>query len=370
MPPNGRRLLVPCALALLTRASPAQRPDSTSASPEGAVYRTWNAYVASKQGRFAANAGTRSPLWLGTEQDRWPMFDLAGIYLPDGAVHEVVSIRRTGRADEYELVARFRSAEGRDSTAMTITVYGVRDRGRWVLANALPRKTAHWKRYVVGQMTYFVDPRLRFSSSRATQAVAFVDSLADAFALPRLAPTDYYVATSVDVALEILGVKTAQRYGANGGFSKPVNHQVFSGIPSQGENYRHELAHLVLRPLFTNSTTTLLASEGAATWLGGTGGTDFRGAVRELANYLRKNPAVTLESIVFRSSTPQSVRYATGAVLCEMLARRGGAAAIAAFHRAGPGPVQVRDELVRLLGRPWSVITIEWRALVMRLAST
>jgi len=262
---NARSLLAACALFLASGASAAQRPDSTSASPEGAIYRVWNAYIASKHGRFAANAGARSALWISTEQERWPMFDLAGFYIPDGAVHRVESIRRTGRGEEYELVARFRGAGARDSLAMTVTVYGVREGGRWVLANALPRTTAHWQRHVVGPITYIVDPLLTFSPARARQALAFSDSVATAFSLPRLGPTDYYVASSVDLALERLGVTTTQRYGAAGGFSKPVNRQVFSGIPAQGENYRHELAHLVLRPLFNGSTTTLLASEGVAT---------------------------------------------------------------------------------------------------------
>lgn len=297
------------------------------------------------------------------------MFDLAGFYMPDGAVNEVMSIRRSGDANEYELVARFRSTGQRDSAAMTVTVFGVREGGRWVLANALPRTTARWPRHAVGPITYVVDPRLTFSLTRARQALAFSDSVAKAFTLPRLGPTEYYVASSVDVAMASLGVKTTQRYGAAGGFSKPVNHQIFSGIPTQGENYRHELVHLILRPLFNGSTTTLLASEGVATWLGGTGGTDFRGSVRGLAKYLTENPTVTLDSLMDAGSRPQSMRYTAGAVLCEMLARRGGARSIAAFHTAGPGLAQVRAELVRLLGRTWPVIVSEWRALVAQLAS-
>jgi hypothetical protein len=295
------------------------------------------------------------------------MFDLAGFYIPDGAHNEVESIRRTG-ANEYKLVARFRNHGEHDSTSMTITVFGVREGDRWVLANALPRTTANWEHHVVGPITYIVDPKLRFSRSRARQAVVFTDSLAQAFALPRVRTADYYVMSSVDVAMESLGVRTRQRYGAAGGFSKPVNHQVFSGIPSQGEYYRHELAHLVLRPLVNGSTTTLLASEGVATWLGGTGGADFRGAVRTLSQYLNENPAITLDSIIGAASSPQSVRYTAGAILCEMLARHGGAGAIAVFHSAGPGVAQVRAALVRTLGRTWPAIAGEWRALVVQLA--
>lgn len=296
------------------------------------------------------------------------MFDLAGFYLPDGAVNRVESIRRTGRADEYELVARFRRTGDHDSSTMIVTVFSVREGDRWVLANALPRTTARWQRRVVGPITYFVDPRLKFSPARAQQALEFVDSVAKAFALPRIGPTDYYVASSVDVAMESLGVRTTQRYGAAGGFSKPVNHQVFSGIPSQGENYRHELAHVVLRPLFNGSTSTLLASEGLATWLGGTGGNDFRGSVRALSKYLSENPTVTLDQIIDSGSVPQPIRNTAGAVICEMLARHGGARSIVAFHNAGVA--QVRATLVRVLDRTWPVIASEWRAIVVQLAST
>jgi hypothetical protein len=127
-----------------------------------------------------------------------------------------------------------------------------------------------WKRYTVGQIGYVVDPELIFDSAKARSAVAFVDSLASAFDVPALGPLEYYVTSSVDVAMDILGADFPVKYGPHGGFSKPVNHQTFSGIPSLGENYRHELTHLVLSPLFMGNTTTILASEGVATWLGGT----------------------------------------------------------------------------------------------------
>lgn len=347
--------------------------DTSSGTPEAAIYRVWKAYLESKHGQFAGNAGTPSTLWLSSEQAKWPMYDLAGFYLPDGAVPEVLTIRptstRAGRA--YEIVTRFRSAgsprpDSPSTTALTMTVYAVSAGNSWVLANALPRTTEGWRRETVGQITYFIDPRLKFDSVKAHRAVAFVDSLALVFGVPRLGPLDYYVTPSVDVALDILGVDLPVKYGPGGGFSNPVNRQLFSGIPTLGEDYRHELTHLVLRPLLQGGTMTILASEGVATWLGGTEGVDFPAAVRDLGRYLSAHPEVTLDSILESGSIPQASKYASGAVLSAMLFDAGGVAAIKEFLLAGPGPADVGAALVRLLHRPWATILADWRTNVER----
>src|SRR2546422_5180094 len=40
--------------------------------------------------------------------------------------------------------------------------------------------------------------------------------------------------------------------------SQPVNHQLLSGIPAVGEDYRHELAHMVIMPLLMGRPTLYL----------------------------------------------------------------------------------------------------------------
>ena len=119
-----------------------------------------------------------------------------------------------------------------------MTVYAVLENGQWGLANALPRKTARWQRETVGQITYFVEPGLAFDRDKARRGVAFLDSLTAAFGVPRVATLDYYVTSSADAALNILGAEVPEKYGPHGGFSKPVNHQLFSGTPTLGEDYR------------------------------------------------------------------------------------------------------------------------------------
>lgn len=306
------------------------------------------------------------------EQAQWPMYDLAGFYLPDHAVPEVQSITPVNAAVDsaHLIVTRFwPEGTARDSTtkpALTMTVYARREVGRWVLANALPFSTSTWVHETRGRVTYHVAPALRFNETRAVRAAAFVDSLATAFGVPAPSRIDYYVTESVDQALEILGVVFPERFGAAGGFAKPVNFQVFSGIPELGEEYRHEIAHVVLLPIVRGSGTSLLASEGVPTWFGGTAGRDFQGSVRHLAQLLRAEPQLTVDRIVDDVSVPSDIRNAAGAVLAEMVHEAGGVDAVRDYVRAPERGM--REVLMRLLERPWPAIVQDWRLRVDQIA--
>jgi len=344
---------------------------------ELAVRRVWDEYLASKNGQFAANAGTPSRLWSASEQAQWSMYDLAGFYLSDQSVSEVLSVTPVNAAVDtaYRIVTRFwpASPTPRDSSTkpvLTMTVYARREGARWVLSNALPFLTSTWVRETRGRIAYRVAPGLRFDASKAVRAAEFVDSLAAAFGVPAPERIDYYVTESVDQALEIIGVVVPERFGAAGGFAKPVNFQVFSGIPALGEDYRHELAHVVLLPIIRGSSTSLLASEGVPTWFGGTAGRDFHGSVRHLASLLRDQPQLTLDEIVDRRDVAAEIRNAAGAVLAQMLNESGGGDAVREYLRTPGSHRAIREALERLLQRPWPTIVTEWRRRVDRIAAT
>jgi hypothetical protein len=360
-----------CVLAA-TLSSCASAPSRTS---ELAVRRTWDEYLASKKGQYGRYAGEPSPLWDATEQRMWPMYDLAGFYLADGAIPEVLSVTRVGaRADTaYQIITRFwpQGTTTRDSSTvpeLTMTVYARRDAGRWVLANALRYKTASWRRETRGRVTFRVAPTLQYSDVRATRAAAFVDSLASTFNVAPPPRLDYYSTESVDQALEILGVVIPRRFGAGGGFAKPVNFQVFSGIPNLGEEYRHEIAHVILLPIIRGSSTSLLASEGVPTWFGGTAGRDYRSSVRYLDSVLTAQPQLTLDKVLDDMSVPSEVRNAAGAVLAEMLHETGGVEAVREYLRTPERGI--RDVLMRSLQRPWREVSTTWRDRVHRIAAT
>lgn len=342
---------------------------------EQVVRQLWNEYLASKRGQFAMNAGQPSRQWSASEQAQWSMYDLAGFYLPDQVVPEVLSVTpvRPGADSAYQIVTRFwpEGTTARDSSTkpvLTMTVYARREEGRFVLANALPYRTSAWVRETRGRVTFRVAPALRFDATRAARAAAFVDSLAAAFGVAPPPRLDYYVTESVDQALEILGVVFPGRFGAGGGFAKPVNFQVFSGIPALGEEYRHEIAHVVLLPITRGSSTSLIASEGVPTWFGGTAGRDFQGSVRHLDSLLRAQPQLTLDNIVDDMGVPSDIRNAAGAVLAEMVHEASGVDAVREYLRT-PGR-GIRDVLTRLLKRPWPTIVEDWQRRVDRIAAT
>ena len=340
---------------------------------ELAVRHVWAEYLASKSGQFATNAGKPSTHWSVAEQAQWPMYDLAGFYLPDQAIPEVLSVTPVDAAVDsaYQLVTRFwpQGTTTRDSSTkpvLTMTVYARREGGRWELANALPFSTSSWVRETRGRITFRVAPALRFDETKAARSAAFVDSLATAFGVQPPPRIDYYVTESVDQALEILGVVVPERFGAAGGFAKPVNAQVFSGIPALGEEYRHELVHLVLLPIIRGSSTSLIASEGVSTWFGGTAGRDFQGSVRYLASLLRAQPQLTLDKIITDMSVSSDIRNAAGAVLAEMVHDAGGVDALREFLRT-PGR-GIQEVVERLLQHPWPEIADAWRQRVDRIA--
>ena len=360
------------ALAILAGASctqpPANRFDTAGLTGDAAaVYRTWRTYLESKHGRYSAGAHVPSPLWSSAERRRWPLYDLVGAYLPDGAEPEVIGLERVAGADEYRITTRFFSGDpevrpAKWETKLTTTVYAVREGDDWRLGNALPRNTRAWRRDTVGPITYVFAPGYPYDRARAERAVAFTDSLADAFGVPRLAPLTYYLTSSVDEVYAIMGLESDVKFGPVGGAAQPVNRQLFSGIPAVGEDYRHELAHLVLAPL-VSARTSFLMSEGVPTWLGGTTGMDFPAAARELAKVLVGRPAVSLDSVV-ASRLPSPQLYAGAAVLVAMTFERGGTGAVKELFDAGAGD-ELRASLERLLGHPWPSIAADWRARVI-----
>lgn len=349
----------------------AARPwaDSSARGPEAEIYRTWLQYLESKGGQYRRGAFRPSPYWLASEQQQWRVYDLAAFYLPDSAVPEVLSIGPVADLPgEYRVVTRFRSDNENNamrSRTVTVTVFAMRSRDGWVLANALPRLTRTWRRETLGRITYVMEPGYPFDRGRAERAAAFVDSLASALGVPRIDPLTYFLASSSDEVYRIIGLETDKKWGPVGGVAQPTNHQLFSGIPAVGEDYRHELTHIIILPLM--GRTTYFVSEGVPTWLGGTSGMDFPTAARGLATFLREHLDVTLDSIL---SVPYPVAqfYPAGAVLVQLVYDRAGTDAVKALFDCGPTMPEFRAGLERLLGRPWGSIAADWRQLALSFA--
>lgn len=356
---HAAAIVVGCGLALAC--------GQHAQAPRAQIYRTWMHYLDASGRHYHLGAFRPSPYWVSSEQHQWRVYALALAYLPDSAIPQVLSIEPVpDSSGEYRVVTRFTSANENNplrSRTATVTVFAVPSPDGWRLANALPRLTRLWRRDTVGPITYVYAPSYPFQRDRAERAASFVDSLAAALGVPRPDHLTYYLTSSDDEVYHIMGVDTDKRWGPVGGVAQPTNHQLFSGIPAIGEDYRHELTHMVILPLMTGRTTYLV-SEGVPTWLGGTTGMDFRTAAQGLAAFLRAHPSVTLDSIM-DGRFPVAQFYPAAAVLVSMVYARGGTAALKSLFEEGPSTRDLRRALVQLFARPWPGIAAEWRQRVM-----
>ena len=333
---------------------------------EADILQAWVQYLQSTAGSYAQAACRPSALWVASDQQRWPCYHLAGNYIADGAAPEILSIRRStigGAADgddAYVVVTRFQEDSARSPTqsrTVELTVFAQRTGRDWKFSTALPRYTRLWERRVVGPFTYVIEPGIAFNRQRADSAVAFMDSIVAMFAVPRPAPLTYYLHSTMGAAFRAMGLVPDHEIGPVGALAQPNNQQLFSGIPALGENYRHELAHIALRPLLGNAS--YFVSEGVPTWLGGTVGMDFPAAARALAVFLDAHPTVTLDSIL-AGRAPQGQFYQGGAVFVQIAYERGGVVAVRALFDAGGEP-SFKSAMERLFGEPWPAIARRWR---------
>ena len=341
--------------------------DSTAQTPQAQIYRTWMQYLDASGGHYTRAAFTPSPYWVASEQQRWHVYALALAYLPEGAAPDVLTIEpTTDSSGEYRVVTRFTAANENNamrSRTATVTVFAVPSPTGWLLANALPRLTRTWHRDTVGPITYVYASQYPFRRDSAQHAAAFVDSLAAALGVPPPEHLTYFLTSSDEQVYQIMGLETEKRWGPVGGVAQPTNYQLFSGIPALGEDYRHELTHIVILPLMSGNTTYLV-SEGIPTWFGGTTGMDYATAVRGLAGFLREHPTVSLDSIM-DGHYPVAQFYPAAAVLVSMVYARGGTEAVKSLFDDGPTNQDLRSGLTHLLGQPWDGIAMQWRELVL-----
>jgi len=251
-------------------------------------------------------------------------------------------------------------------------VYATRERGRWVLANALPRLTSEWSHETIGRIRFVFPKTHRFVRARAAATSAFVDSLAAAFEMAPPPTIGYYFTDDLMQTLSAAGLEFFP-LGADtvGGRSMDIDRLVFIGSSSHGEEYRHELAHVVLGPFLAPFNAAGLVREGLMTWTGGSAGLTFPELMPGLKGYLDAHPDVTLENILTdppaRTGT-LDVGYDGIAVLCRMVYDAGGLPAIRELASAGREPPAVVGAAARLLKVSESQLDTLWRRRVADLA--
>jgi len=338
----------------------------TVGAPNHEIFTLWRIYLSSRSDSTRA-AG----FWSRVERERWPLFDLLSGYVYQGSPNRFTVVHlapAVGLDSTYlirTLVTRVSDSGQTVRPLALYRVYATREGGRWVLGNALARVTRAWRHERIGRITFVFPPTHMLDRVRAERSSEFVDSLARAFALSPAPAIEYYFTddlaeTLAAAGLEFfpLGPDTA------GGRANAFDHLVFVGSSTSGENYRHELAHIVLQPLVAQGKTAPLVMEGLMTWAGGSAGLDFKELMPGLQHYLDVHRDLTLEGILtdppMREGTVDA-GYDGLAVLCKMVYDAGGVAAIRSLASAGLEPRVVVNTAARLLHVPEAQLDARWR---------
>jgi hypothetical protein len=340
--------------------------DYTTQGPVPEIYRAWRDYL-----RSDAQRQSPTKYWSAEEQRKWPLYDIAGAFAYQGFPATVLSIQLAppGATDEYIVRTLFASVDGpaHDAKPMALTrVYAVRESGRWVFANALPRLTRDWKQYVIGHINYIVQPGHNFNEGKARSAVRFADSVAAMFGVQPITDLNYYVADTSEELHRIMGLDFLVG-GEQASYADPGKKMILVGSPVFGEDHRHELTHVALAALTWTANTPEIINEGTATWLGGSLGKSFPDVMREYATFLVARPNITLDSVLTVRDHDLGKRPA-GAALVEMTYQNAGIPAVKALMASGRTDAQLRVALRKGLGMSWPEIERRWRAHVLKYA--
>ena len=334
-------------------------------APVPEITRNWITYL-------RADSAGRAALWSPSERKRWPQFDIAGAMSDPGfvapATITMIQPSPDGARDSYVIKTLYAVADSSKAVRALFVerVYAAREGGRWVFANALPRLTRDWPHYRVGNGTFIVQPGRRFDRAKAAHTVAFADSLADAYSVPRLPDFTYYVTNSEDDMYRAAGVDPMFGAQAAAGRALPIDRLIMSGSTEQGEGYTHELVHAVFAPLMSIRTSSF-ASEGVASWLGGSLGADFPTMMHNYAAYLRAHPTITLDSVFAGSGNVDRGQRPAAAMLFEMAHVKGGVQAVKALATAPTRTLaDIRTAATTVLGVAWPSIEQQWRDSIMR----
>ncbi|WP_337171306.1 hypothetical protein [Gemmatimonas aurantiaca] len=234
----------------------------------------------------------------------------------------------------------------------------------WKLLSPESFETAEWRHERIGPIMYVVHPGITFDRRRAESTARWADSLLTRFGLARREPVIYYQTPNLQEGMRISGFEwlpTAERVG---GRASPAAGVVVAADPRYGEDYRHELAHVLLAPLVTGRPVFVV--EGIAYWLGGARGDDFPGLMRSLASFLADHPTFTPDTILASdgSGVIGSARLPVAASFFELVHRRNGDQGVRRLVEALETTEPTLARLATIMGMSREQVVTEWRALL------
>ncbi|MFK8055871.1 MAG: hypothetical protein AB8F78_07100 [Saprospiraceae bacterium] len=199
--------------------------------------------------------------------------------------------------------------------------------------------TEVWKRERVGEVTFVLSPKHKFSRKQANEQQVAIEEMTDFFEVDPFPITFYSFQYSTEL-LETRGyVVHPMFYKFETGGQAGFGDMVYSG--NNRDEYVHEVAHLFIIRAVPISTGIL--NEGLATLIGGSSGYPYEWHLQKLKTWLAANPDVDLtqhlnpyQSQYIEEDT--SIPYAIGAALCDKILKEHGKAVLFEALAEGKDP--------------------------------
>ena len=191
----------------------------------------------------------------------------------------------------------------------------------WVLQDAMIDATRGWDTTLVENMVYIHRRGAPLDIQRAKEAPLFCRAIAERFGQPIPNNIVICLADGRDELCRVLGVDYYAFPPQSISFP-----QAYLIVESSPETFHpHELVHVVFREF--NRAHPILR-EGLATLLGGTGIMDFQGALSEYLDARSKRTIPSFVELFTGVRSDQSDEYVLGAVICDLVLRLHGRAAL------------------------------------------
>lgn len=268
----------------------------------------------------------KNTYWSAEEQQQHKNYDfLESEFQPSlymGFPTHVLSIKFLEDHCQIKVQFSYTQEDGSPYVLAIVNYIAKRENGAYKLFNALTVNRQEWNCTTVGWVDFYYPPYHVFDYEKAQKLNDFIYQICTNFGVE---PTvfDYYLADDFD---EIQQLKGLDYYLGMGGTSKPrgkaTDDKVYCG--GLGEYYPHEVFHVQIDKHFPNNH--FWASEGIATFLGGSRGESLDWHIVRTNAYLKTHPELNLNEMLNLSNldSETSFHYVLGGLIAKKLFEKGG----------------------------------------------
>lgn len=272
------------------------------------------------------NSLSENTYWLRTDFDRY-VYPYADIYKIESSrrganyfkpsLMELVPISD----DEKLLKVAFIGIDPNTSETAIRCIYNivaVKSNGDWMLKRATDHYTREWHTKKVNSITYKYPEGKSINTNEIDNQAADIESICCFFDISPI-PITYYSCYSPKQVFEVKGFD----YLPNMFFSKTGGMADNGSIIYSGNNseyYTHEIVHIYIEKLFTN--TNSLLNEGIATYIGGSGTFNYEWNRQQFTTYMDTASIDLAKHInpyekLYAANDETLVPYMIGALICE-----------------------------------------------------